>query len=155
MYNFVHLEKIAPNGAIICYKKFKVVFSYTLLPPSHATNRNTNRRSLCCLNVASVPCKMGGRRGKFLLRAPAAAAAHQDEWAVSQVGAGRSCLPPLVPVAKSHCGCRTYFVGRIQRQEESHRGGTRPQRGSVDNDYNDGYGSGYGNSGTARQGVGR
>jgi hypothetical protein len=26
MYNFVHLEKITPNGIIICYKKCKIAF---------------------------------------------------------------------------------------------------------------------------------
>jgi hypothetical protein len=52
---------------------------------------------LHCLNVASVPCKTGGCRGKFLLHAPAAAAAYQDKWMASLVRAGRSCLLPRVP----------------------------------------------------------
>jgi hypothetical protein len=94
----------APNN---CYTIVQCCQEAGRLPePHHNTTPSPlthhKDRAICCLyclNVASVPCKTGERQGKFILHAPVAAAAYQDEWAASLVRAGRSCFLPLVPLA--------------------------------------------------------
>jgi hypothetical protein len=129
-----------------CQEAGRPVEPYHEATPSPFTCCKDGTTCLCCLNVASVPCKAGGRWGKFLLHALEAAAAYQDKWVASLVRAGKSCLLPLVPLAIS---LLSFYLSGGSDNRKNPTGGTRPQRGQVNDDYNDGYGGGYGDSGAA------
>jgi hypothetical protein len=72
---------------------------HSIIPSPLTNHKDRATCCLCCLNVASVPCKVVGRQGKFLLHTPVAAAAYQDKWVASLVRAGRSCLLSMVLLA--------------------------------------------------------